>query len=376
MLKLRKRHDLWHLDIHYRDPETGKRRRFRRSTGLESTRQNRREATELGNRTLRELETRGGTAARVESSTVADFAWRWFQEHCQVWLKPSTQRAYWQILRVHVVPALGDQKLYLVGRRDIDRYVGIKKAQLAHKTVNNHLGVLSCMFRKAVEWEELASSPCAGVRPLPLEDLEPVFWSFAEAEAFLAVAADAETDWHLLFLTALRTGLRQGELFALRWKDIDFKRGVVHVRRSYSHGCETTPKSNRSRRVPMTDGLRNALTKRSGRLEDLVFSAPNGDYLTNSRARRALNRIARAADVPRIRFHDLRHTFASHLVIKEKSLNAVRELLGHSNMKMTLRYAHLAPDALRATVQCLDEPSRHASRHATASGPELKLVKS
>ncbi len=374
MLKVRKRHGLWHLDIHYRDPDTGTRKRARRSTGLSATRQNRRKATELGHELLRQLETPAAEVAPPLSQlTVKEFAGIWFRTHCQVRLKPTTCRRYWQILARHIVPELGSRPLRLVRRIDIERFIARKQARYAAKTVNHYLGVLTVLFNAAVEWEELDRSPCRGVKRLREDPPNTMFWTFEESAAFLT-AAEQEPDWHLLFLMAMRTGLRQGELFALRWSDVDFERSAIHVQRSVSHGHETSPKSNRTRRVPMTRALEEALRAVSGTGSTRVFARIDGKPPTNSRARRALERLAKAATVKRIRFHDLRHTYASHLVMRGVPLNTVRELMGHSDLKMTQRYAHLAPDVKWSAVQCLDAPSRHVLRHAGENHTALMVV--
>jgi integrase len=375
MLKLRKRHDLWHLDIHYRDPETGERKRSRRSTGLKATRQNRREATQMGHALLQQLETRLSEPAPLLSElTVEEFAGVWFRTHCQVRLKPMTCRRYWQILARHIIPAMGALPLRSVRRIHIERFIAAKQARYAAKTVNHYLGVLTVLFNAAVDWDELERSPCKGVKRLREDPPKTSFWTFEESSVFLAVAAEREPEWHLVFLMALRTGLRQGELFALRWSDVDFECGTLHVCRSVSRGFETSPKSNRTRRVPMTRALESVLRPRAGKPDVRVFQHVGEKPPTNSRARRALQRLAKAAGVKQIRFHDLRHTYASHLVMRGVPLNTVRELMGHSDMKMTLRYAHLAPDVKWSAVQCLDEPSRHVYRHASAGEPALTLV--
>ncbi len=302
-----------------------------------------------------------------------DFAGHWFQNHAQVRCKPSTCRRYWQILRIHIVPEIGDLKLDEVRRVDIEVIIAKKQKESAPKTVNHYLGVLTRMFRSAVEWDVLERSPCDGVQRLKEPPPETHFWDFDQAAAFLDAAA-AEPEWHLLFLTAMKTGMRQGELFALRWSAVDMDRKVIEVRESFTHGRLTTTKGNRSRRVPMTKALEHLLTERMGCSDDLVFGTIDGKKPTNSRARRAMERFIKASGVDRIRFHDLRHTFASHLVMHGVPLNTVRELLGHKDLKMTLRYAHLTPDTTWSAIQCLDAPPRHISRHTGENQPALMVV--
>lgn len=143
---------------------------------------------------------------------------------------------------------------------------------------------------------------------------------------------------HLLpaVIISLNTGLRKGELFSLQWNDIDLEHRVLEVRAA-------TSKNGRSRFVPLNDKAYECLVKwRSQRsASGFVFPGKNGLRLHD--CDRAFETVLRAAEIKNFRWHDMRHTFASNLVMAGVDLNTVRELLGHADLKMTLRYAHLAP---------------------------------
>jgi integrase len=140
------------------------------------------------------------------------------------------------------------------------------------------------------------------------------------------------------------TGLRRGELFYLTWQDIDFKQGAIRVLQS---------KNGKSRDIPMNDTLRLTLQQLPRRIDtDYVFPGKTGRGLVDIRKR--FHRALRDAGINDFRFHDLRHTFASHLVMAGVDLVSVKEFLGHADLKMTLRYAHLAPDYKRAAIDRLD----------------------
>ena len=362
---LTQRYDLWHINTYYTHPVTGKRTRFRRTTGLKAVRANQKKAREMAVDAIRELERpRDTQSPEPRRANFNDFAAHWFKTYCQTRLKPSTIRTHGQKLRVHLVPAFGHLQLTELTTAHIDEYIAEKSKTLAPKTVNNHLGVLSKMLGCAVKWNFLAESPYKGIQPLKVPPSKFQFWTIAEAEVFLETTQKLEPEWYAFFLTALRTGLRQGELFALTWDHISLPDRRLVVAQSFSHGRLTTPKSNRDRTVPMSRHLVTALREHRSSLSDLVFPGRDGGYLTPSMVRRAFHRLCRAAGVPKIRFHDLRHTFASHMVMRGQPLNTVRDLLGHSDMKMTLRYAHLAPSTRQAAVDCLDEPFGHESGHA------------
>jgi integrase len=148
-----------------------------------------------------------------------------------------------------------------------------------------------------------------------------------------------------IVLTAINTGLRRGELFSLRWADIDFDSKVLTVRAAAA-------KSQRSRRVPLNVEAFEVLEKwhqgQNPKLTDLVFPGDEGQRLTNINI--SWRNLRKAAKLVGFRFHDLRHHFASRLVQRGVDLNTVRELMGHADLTMTLRYAHLAPDGLSAAV--------------------------
>ncbi len=155
-------------------------------------------------------------------------------------------------------------------------------------------------------------------------------------------------------LLALRTGLRQGELFGLRWEDVDLVAGRLMVNQAISRGVIGTPKSGRSREVPLSEQAVAALKKERHLRGPFVFCDADGHPLRQALIKTPLWRACRRAGLRRVQWHVLRHTFASHLAMRGVPLKAVQELLGHSTMDMTMRYAHLSPSVRRDAVQCLD----------------------
>ncbi len=154
-----------------------------------------------------------------------------------------------------------------------------------------------------------------------------------------------------LYLTAAMTGLRQGELVALRWQDVDWAAGVVRVRRSFSRGEFGTPKSRRSSRaVPLADRVATELERHfQGSAfqadTDLVFAHPGtGSPYDASRLRKRFKRAVAAAGIRNVRFHDLRHTFGTRMAASGAPLRALMEWMGHRDLATTLVYADYAPD--------------------------------
>lgn len=161
-------------------------------------------------------------------------------------------------------------------------------------------------------------------------------------------AAENEQDG-AVFLTAAFTGLRMGELLALRWRDIDFTANVVRVRASYYLGQLTTPKSGKVRAVPLAPPVAAALAQLGRRPDwvgddDLVFVGVAGSYLDGSALRRRYKAALASAGLRPLRFHDLRHTFGTRMIAKA-DIRRVQEWMGHADVQTTMRYLHYAPRA-------------------------------
>jgi integrase len=155
---------------------------------------------------------------------------------------------------------------------------------------------------------------------------------------------------HALFLTAAMTGLRQGELLALRWRDVDWTAGKIHVRRNYVRGHWVTPKSRRgSRSVPLADQVADELRRHFERSayradDDLVFAHPQkGTVLDHSDLGRRFKKALSAAGGRPIRFHDLRHTFGTRMAAEGAAPRKLQEWMGHADLKTTQIYTDYEP---------------------------------
>ena len=250
---------------------------------------------------------------------------------------------------VRVSTYFGQKDIAAIKRRDVEQYVARRKvAEAKPGTINRELSCLKNMLRKAVDWEYLETNPAWGVSQ-QREDAEEVEFLREEEIEPLLDACPPHT--RAVVIVALHTGMRRGELLNLQWRDVDFKngdKGLIMVRKSKNHDI---------RYIPMNALVRETLQTlprniAAGKEESFVFAKSTGEGLKS--IRNGFEGAVRRCKLGKhIRFHDLRHTFASHLVMKGVDLRTVAKLMGHRDIRVTMRYAHLAPDHLQAAVDVL-----------------------
>jgi integrase len=276
-----------------------------------------------------------------EAAIVADLCSRFLKEHLPR-VRPATQRDYQQQITVDIVPALGRMKVAGVTHADVDAFHR-RISERAPTHANRVLACLSKMFSLAVRWGWRSDNPCKGVernqehkrhRYLPAEELERLTKALAKLRD--QGAANAV---RLLLLT----GARRGELLASRWTDFDLEAGVW-----VKPGATT--KQRTLHRVPLSAAACQLLTE--------MRRAADSEYLFPARRTPhrldiddAWNALRKAADIPDVRLHDLRHTYASVLASSGLSLPIIGSLLGHTTAQTTLRYAHLFDDPLRQATE-------------------------
>lgn len=292
--------------------------------------------------------------------TLAEFSSQFVEEYAETNNKESEVDSKRSILKLHLEPVLGRLRLDEIGKREIEAYKRAKlKGGFTKKTINNQLTVLRKLLATADEWEVIAGVP--RIRWFQVDRPTFRFLSFDEADRLIAGTAP---EWRALVTAALRTGLRRGELLGLRWNDIDFVNGNLSVERAWVRKRLTTPKNGRSRTVPLCDEVVQALKAHRHLRGPWVFCSKEGSPLTKDEIkhplRRALikaglwNSTPTAEDEKKVGWHVLRHTFASHLVMRGASLKVVQELMGHQTIEMTMRYAHLSPNVKQEAVKLLD----------------------
>jgi integrase len=259
--------------------------------------------------------------------------------------KPSTLVDYESALRAHLLPTFDDRELESITPEEIERWRR-SLTGLSNRSKNKLLIQLHGIFRRAQTVWGLPANPLARVEKHPMRASGDIH-VFSPEEVWALVRAAASDQDGALFLTAAFTGLRMGELLALRWRDVDFAGATIRVRASYAGGTLTTPKSGKVRAVPMAPDVATVLAQLGGRSDwvgedDLVFVGEAGSYVDGSALRRRYkDALARAALRP-LRFHDLRHTFGTRMIAKA-DIRRVQEWMGHADIQTTMRYLHYAP---------------------------------
>lgn len=281
--------------------------------------------------------------------TFATFSKEWMTAYVMVNNKPSEQRTKRRILHSSLVPFFGKKHLDEIKVVDVESYKAKELERgMSAKTINNRLGVLHKCLTTAVEWEKLERVP----KVQPLKTTPPKFRYLNESEVQAIMTASATPMERAMVLVAARTGLRISELRALEWGDVNFDRKLLTVQRCAVLTDIGTPKNGKVRHVPLTVDAMEALESiKSGSELVFTFQGRMWVYMT------ALNHIrsaCRRAGVEPIGWHILRHTFASQLVNRGATLQAVQVLLGHSTITMTQRYAHMVPETMRDTISLLE----------------------
>jgi integrase len=228
--------------------------------------------------------------------------------------------------------------LYEINPYLIESYKTERRRLVSPATVNRELACLKHILTKAVEWEMIQANPAKKVR-LFVENNKRI--RYLTEEEIHRLYQNASGHLKPIIITALLTGMRRNEILKLKWEDIDFDHRIIFVRNT---------KNNEMREVPMNDALMVVL--KSFRFNSpYVFVREDGKPYISIRT--GFESALRRAGISDFRFHDLRHTFASHLIMKGVDLMTVKEFLGHKTIDMTLRYAYLSPDHKRHAVETL-----------------------
>ncbi len=319
-----------------------------------------------------------------DSLTFGEFVEKWMREKVAARLSPSTQSNYESDLRLHILPILKDvptRSLRLEHGNQI--LLSLISKGRSPKTINGVLGLLQGIMNDAVLWQFSHRNPFVGLKPLKGETVVDTYWTDSEIEQFLR--ANLRHHRYPIWVTALNTGLRRGEIAALKWDRVSFQRKQMEITRSVSrYGLQDRTKTGRKRIVPMNEAIFELLWPLwKEQKSEFVFCEEDGSQVDAHHIYRDFHAAQRRAGFQTlIRFHDLRHTFASHFMMKGGNIYDLQKILGHTTIQMTERYAHLSPTHLENAIQIVNfggkssEPQKDTTflRHFSESDRKVNLV--
>ncbi|MFC1657199.1 tyrosine-type recombinase/integrase [Candidatus Moduliflexota bacterium] len=343
----------WRIDYSVVDAYTGRRRRIReRVDALTKT-----EAKAIMDKKMRDKERE---AHGLENGRKPTLFFKLCEEYLQ-FSEANKKHQSWKQDKTFVKilkPYFGNIRIDRITTFQVEKFKRERKntpnpktgAPISEATVNRYLTCIKHMLTKAVEWGWLRQNPATPVK-LFREGNRPFHVVTPEEEVRLMEAADSLPQFpytRTVLTVALNTGLRRkSELLRMEWKDIDFERNLITV---------PDTKNGEIRHIDMNGPVRTALL--SWREQ-----APQNEVFPTKDAKRAWERAREIADVP-CRFHDLRHTFASRLIMAGVDVTTVKELMGHKDIKMTMRYTHLNADHKRNAVKALETYSQDGTNPA------------
>ncbi|NVB41539.1 site-specific integrase [Pseudenhygromyxa sp. WMMC2535] len=291
----------------------------------------------------------------TEVPTLAAFAPRYIEGYARANReKPSSIDSKESILRNHLIPAFGDTRLDELVQEDV-QLLKAKMSELSNKTVNNTLTVLNTLLKCAVEWDVIAEHPVK-IRLLKVTQPRVVFYDFEDFERLVTAAGKHDDRALLVVLLGGEAGLRRGEIMALEWTRVDFRRRQLTIDQAEWKGHVGLPKGNKIRVIPMTSRLCAALQAHRHLRGSRVLVRDDGQTATAKVIEKWLHAAQRIASLPDKGPHTLRHSFCSHLAMRGVPARAIQELAGHVNLSTTQRYMHLSPAALDRAIRALEEP--------------------
>lgn len=314
-----------------------------------------------------------GTFADARGLRLGEFLDRWLEDSVKPRVRTWTYVGYEVNVRLHITPSLGRIRLEELAPLDVQRWMNRKVADgLAPKSVRHLRATLRAALNQAVRWGMLSRNVAMLVDPPKVRRYEIRPLDPEEARRFLDQVKGDRLE--ALYSVALALGLRQGEALGLQWRDVDLDRGglrVVHQLQRVN-GTLTlvdlkTDQSRRTLLMPMSTVSR-LHRHQKGQAEErrqfgagwhdmgLVFTKPDGRPLEGSTVSRMFHRHLEAAGLPQRRFHDLRHSCATLLLVQGVSPRVVMEVLGHSEVGMTLNtYSHVIPQLRREAAERMQE---------------------
>ena len=314
-----------------------------------------------------------GLVFDARALTIGEYLERWLKDSVKGTVRTSTYEVHRHMVEPHIVPALGHLKLKDLTPVHVRGFYREKlDSGLSAATVRKMHSILRKALEQAVLDGLIPRNVCEAVKPPKVERKEITPLDREQAKALLEAASGERLE--ALYVLAIHTGMREGELLGLKWEDVDLERGVLRLRHALvREGGKTalgdlkTAKSRRSVRLTRAaaDALRSHLQRQLGEMErmgslyqpgGLVFATETGTLINPSNLRnRSFKPLLKRAGLPDISFHDLRHTCATLLLSQGTHPKLVQELLGHATIAMTLdTYSHFLPSMGDQTVRAME----------------------
>ena len=318
-------------------------------------------------------ETQALDVTKVGKYTIGQWMEVWFQDYAKIKVRPSSHQTYQGYIHNHIRPNIGDiplekltsldlqkfyKKLLTTGRVDRVEAKGQPKG-LSAKTVRNIHQILSSALKLAQEQRLILTNPAEGCALPRVEHQEMKTLTTVQLASFFREAR--ESGVFELYYLELATGLRRGELLGLKWEDVDLDRGDLRVRRQVSRingeVVEAPLKTKNAYRIlPLAEDTVSVLKEQRRKVGNSpwVFPSPNGGPISPDSVLHMLHRVLKRAGLPKVRFHDLRHTFATLALQNGVDVKTVSGMLGHFSAGFTLdTYAHITSAAQRQAAQTM-----------------------
>lgn len=359
----------WYIILDVTD-EDGKRKR-KWFSGYKSKREAEKALPDL----IKEIE---GGAHAAKSTTMGSFMTQWLEDKKPA-IRYNTWKKYDWLIRIHIVPSLGKHALDKLKPAHLQAFYAklSTDADLSARSILHTHRLLYLALSTAVKWGLVTRNIAMAVEPPKPERFEPNVWTMEQAMAFLEYTNANEPRYYVVYSLAIMTGMRKTEITGLKWSDIDWEHGVVTVQRSldYVHKepiVKEVKTAGGRRNVTLPSLVLEALAhqrqlqekdrqtfKSVYRVDDWVCTNELGYPMSPYSVTTSWYRALEAANAPRIRFHDLRHTHASLLLSQGVHPKIVSERLGHSNIQITLdTYSHLLPNVQAEASAAFDAAMR------------------
>lgn len=345
------------------DPLTGKRKR-KKQRGFKTKKDAEKALA------LIEAEVFKGTYFEPSSIYFKDHLYEWFKVKKNS-INIQTAQVYENYMNNRIIPVLGHVQLSQLTPMLLQNYVNdLKEEELASSTIKKIYNIIKGSLDYAVNMELLPSNPAKKIQLPKDKKKEMTVWDIDEIKAFLKVASRDRL--YPAFHLAITTGMRRGEILGLRWKDVDLDKGILYVRQTLSKDGKkflSGAKTDSSvRSIKLSNETIAVLRKHKARVAreklqlgpdyvdyDLVICTSKGTPVNPENLKRTFERLIKEAEVPKIRFHDLRHTHATMLLAQGVHAKVISERLGHSNIKTTLDiYSHVLPNMQEEAANQID----------------------